>query len=190
MNPMESKKVDDLYTKVAELDQRIAQLENAQSADIPASDPNGNAMIASGGRSMGRLSQPWPLGNSNRASGSDSDILRAWLRHGLPCEQDRDRETLQNRGYNPSANALEFRANLSAGGSGAGAELVPQSFYAEVQNALKNVAPLRGICKLIQSDSGETLRIPINDDTSNTGSNAEHTALAMSFTEIVLGAYT
>ena len=42
MNPMESKKVDDLYTKVAELDQRIAQLENAQSADIPASDPNAN----------------------------------------------------------------------------------------------------------------------------------------------------
>ena len=56
------------------------------------------------------------------------------------------------------------------------------------------MAPLRGICKLIQSDSGETLRIPINDDTSNTGSiiaeNAEHTALDMSFTEIILGAYT
>ena len=193
MNPVESKKVDDLYTKVAELDQRIAQLENAQSADIPASDPNANNMVASGGRSMGRLSQPWPIGNNSR-TGSDSDILRAWLRHGLPCEQDRDRETLQNRGYNPSANALEFRANLSAGGSGAGAELVPQSFYAEVQRAWKNVAPLRGICKLIQSDSGETLRIPINDDTSNTGSiiaeNAEHTALDMSFTEIILSAYT
>ena len=181
--------ITDLYTKVAELDQRIAQLENAQSADIPASDPNGNAMIASGGRSMGRLSQPWPIGNNSR-TGSDSDVLRAWLRSGLPSEQARDRETLQNRGYNPSANALEFRANLSAGGSGAGAELVPQSFYAEVQRAWKNVAPLRGICKLIQSDSGETLRIPINDDTSNTGSNAEHTALDMSFTEIGLGAYT
>ena len=93
MNPMESKKVDDLYTKVAELDQRIAQLENAQSADIPVSDPNANNMVASGGRSMGRLSQPWPIGNNSR-TGSDSDILLTWLRHGLPCEQDRDRETL------------------------------------------------------------------------------------------------
>lgn len=194
MNPVESKKVDDLYLKVAELDQRIAQLENAQSADIPASDPNANNMVASGGRSMGRLSQPWPIGNNSRTTGSDSDILRAWLRHGLPCEQDRDRETLQNRGYNPSANALEFRANLSAGGSGAGAELVPQSFFAEVQRALKNVAPLRGICKIITSDTGETLRIPINDDSSNSGAivaeNAEHTALDMTFTEISLGAYT
>ena len=45
MNPMESKKVDDLYTKVAELDQRIAQLENAQSADIPASDPNATTWL-------------------------------------------------------------------------------------------------------------------------------------------------
>ncbi len=81
---------------------------------------------------------------------------------------------------------------LVAGNYCAGAELVPQSFYAEVQRALKNVAPLRGICKLIQSDSGETLRIPINDDSSNSGAivaeNSEHTALDMSFTEISLGA--
>ena len=186
-------KVDELYQKIAEMDARLSDLENAASGDLPAS-ADGSQIASNGNRSMGRRSQSWPLGSNNRANGSDSDILRAWLRHGLPCEQDRDRETLQNRGYNPSANALEFRANLSAGGSGAGAELVPQSFYAEVQRALKNVAPLRGICKLIQSDSGETLRIPINDDTSNTGSiiaeNAEHTALDMSFTEISLGAYT
>ena len=186
-------KVDELYQKIAEMDARLSDLENAASGDLPAS-ADGSQIASNGNRSMGRRSQSWPLGSNNRANGSDSDILRAWLRHGLPCEQDRDRETLQSRGYNPSANALEFRANLSAGGSGAGAELVPQSFYAEVQNALKNVAPLRGICKLIQSDSGETLRIPINDDTSNTGSiiaeNAEHTALDMSFTEISLGAYT
>jgi len=115
---------------------------------------------------------------------------------GVPqkSQEDRDRETLQNRGYNPSANALEFRANLSTGGSGAGAELVPKSFYSEVQTALKNVAPLRAICKVITSDTGETLRIPVNDDSSNSGviiaENAEHTALDMSFTEISLGAYT
>ena len=186
-------KVDELYQKIAEMDARLSDLENAASGDIPAS-VDGSMIASNGNRSQGRRSQAWPIGNNSRATGSDSDILRAWLRHGLPCEQDRDRETLQNRGYNPSVNALEFRANLSAGGSGAGAELVPKSFFAEVQRALKNVAPLRGICKLIQSDSGETLRIPINDDTSNTGTiiseNAEHTALDMSFTEISLGAYT
>ena len=186
-------KVDELYQKIAEMDARLSDLENAASGDLPAS-VDGSMIASNGNRSQGRRSQAWPIGNNSRATGSDSDILRAWLRHGLPCEQDRDRETLQNRGYNPSVNALEFRANLSAGGSGAGAELVPKSFFAEVQRALKNVAPLRGICKLIQSDSGETLRIPINDDTSNTGTiiseNAEHTALDMSFTEISLGAYT
>ena len=185
-------KVDELYQKIAEMDARLSDLENAASGDLPAS-VDGSMIASNGNRSQGRRSQAWPIGNNSR-TGSDSDVLRAWLRSGLPSEQARDRETLQNRGYNPSANALEFRANLSAGGSGAGAELVPQSFYAEVQNALKNVAPLRGICKLIQSDSGETLRIPINDDTSNTGTiiseNAEHTALDMSFTEISLGAYT
>ena len=194
MSSAESARLDSLYGQVAKLDERIAQLENALSADLPASADG--SMIASnnGNRSMGRRSQSWPLGSTNSRTGSDSEVLRAWLRHGLPCEQDCDREILQHRGYNPSANALEFRANLSTGGSGAGAELVPQSFYAEVQNALKNVAPLRGICKLIQSDTGETLRIPVNDDSSNSGvivaENAEHTALDMSFTEISLGAYT
>ena len=193
MAPADMARVDELYQKIAEMDARLSDLENAASGDLPAS-VDGSMIASNGNRSQGRRSQAWPIGNNSRATGSDSDILRAWLRHGLPCEQDRDRETLQNRGYNPSVNALEFRANLSAGGSGAGAELVPKSFFAEVQRALKNVAPLRGICKLIQSDSGETLRIPINDDTSNTGTiiseNAEHTALDMSFTEISLGAYT
>ena len=193
MAPADMARVDELYQKIAEMDARLSDLENAASGDIPAS-VDGSMIASNGNRSQGRRSQSWPLGSNNRANGSDSDVLRAWLRAGLPSERDSDRETLQNRGYNPSANALEFRANLSAGGSGAGAELVPQSFFAEVQRALKNVAPLRGICKLIQSDTGETLRIPVNDDSSNSGAivaeNAEHTALDMSFTEISLGAYT
>ena len=193
MAPADMARVDELYAKIAAMDARLSDLENAASGDLPAS-ADGSMIASNGSRSQGRRSQAWPVGNSNRATGSDSEVLRAWLRHGLPCEQDRDRETLQNRGFNPSANALEFRANLSTGGSGAGAELVPKSFYAEVTRALKNVAPLRGVCKIIQSDTGETLRIPVNDDSSNSGAivaeNAEHTALDMSFTEISLGAYT
>ena len=193
MAPADVARVDELYAKIAAMDARLSDLENAASGDLPAS-VDGNMIASNGSRSMGRRSQAWPVGNSNRANTSDSEVLRAWLRHGLPSERDSDRETLQNRGYNPSANALEFRANLSTGGSGAGAELVPQSFYAEVQRALKNVAPLRGFCKIITSDTGETLRIPVNDDSSNSGAivaeNAEHTALDMTFTEISLGAYT
>ena len=127
MSPDQMAKVDELYAKITEMDSRLSDLENAARGDLPASADGSIIASNNGSRSMGRRSQSWPIGN-NRASGSDSDILRAWLRHCLPCEQDRDRETLQNRGYNPSANALEFRANLSAGGSGAGAELVPQSF--------------------------------------------------------------
>ena len=194
MSPDQMAKVDELYQKIAEMDARLSDLENAASGDLPASADGSMIASSNGNRSMGRRSQSWPIGSNSRASGSDSEVLRAWLRHGLPCEQDRDIETLQNRGFNPSANALEFRANLSTGASGAGSELVPKSFYSEVQTALKNVAPLRGICKIIQSDTGETLRIPVNDDSSNSGviiaENAEHSALDMSFTEISLGAYT
>ena len=186
MNPTESARLDSLYGQVAKLDERIAMLENAMSADIPAG--------GAGSLTAGRQSKPWPIAGNSTSGSSDSDCLRAWLRNGLPGEQSSDREILENRGYNGNSHALEFRANLSTGGSGAGAEIVPTGFYAEVQRALKAVAPIRELAKIIASDTGENLRIPINDDTSNTGAivaeNVEHTALDMSFTEISLGAYT
>jgi len=70
---------DELYTKIAEMDARLSDLENAASGDLPAS-VDGNQIASNGSRSLGRRSQAWPIGNNSRTTGSDSDILRAWLR--------------------------------------------------------------------------------------------------------------
>lgn len=186
LNPDEQASWDELTQKVAEIDSRLIEIEREMSYD-PTNDIQQNALRAS----MGRRSAP--MSGSFRSGPSDGDLLRSWLRMGTPGEKAEDSNILARRGYALGAKALEFRAQTK-GTASAGGYTVPVGFLAEVQRAMIAMAPIRKIARIISTDTGESLKIPTNDDLSNVGAivseAAEHTEVAMTFGEISLGAYT
>ena len=172
---------DSLVNQVAEIDKRLTEVE-AQIAD-PGNQP---AARAGGMRGLAGFE------NSTR-SGNDSALIRSWLRIGMPSETSEDGGVLMARGYQPGAVALEFRAQ-SKGTSSAGGYTVPTGFVGYVETAMKAAAPIRQIARVMVTDTGETLKIPVNDDTSNTGAiiseNTEHTEQDLTFSEIQVGSFT
>jgi HK97 family phage major capsid protein len=123
---------------------------------------------------------------------NDSQILRSWLRVGSPIESDDDRTILARAGFS-SNNQAEFRAQTSA--AGLGAEIIPTGFFAEVSRTLKAYSRFRDISKVLTTDSGQPLRLPKNDDTSNTGviispEVTDHTTQDLAFTEVTMNAFT
>ncbi len=186
LNPDEQASWDELTQKVAEIDSRLIEIEREMSSD-PTMDLQQNSLRAS----MGRRSAP--MSGNFRTGPSDGDLLRSWLRMGTPGEKAEDSNTLARRGYALGAKALEFRAQTK-GTASAGGYTIPSGFLAEVQRAMIAMAPIRKLARIISTDTGETLKIPTNDDLSNVGAivseAAEHTEVAMTFGEISLGAYT
>jgi HK97 family phage major capsid protein len=183
LTPEEQAQMDALAAQVADIDARVMALEEAAGA-APAPEA-----VRAGSNRMTR-DIPMEHRAMNNAP-SDSDILRAWARAGTPAERSDDREKLAKRGFSPNAAALEFRAQSKTGSEGG--YTVPQGFLAEVSRTLKAVAPIRNLARVITTGSGETLKIPACDDTSNTGAivaeNVAHAEQDLAFTEISLGAY-
>ena len=189
LTPDEQAAWDSLVAQVEQIDQRLNDLEQAMADDIQ-SEANSISRLELLRRSNSnrQISRAW-IGNSSAVA--DGEVLRSWLRIGTPAEADADRELLVRAGHGVG-NSLEFRA-LSKG-AGVGAEIVPQSFYDVVNEAMKAYSPVRQLAQIISTTSGEDLRVPSVDDTSNTGAIiAEGTADTeqdVAFTEIVLKSYT
>lgn len=186
---------DALVAQIEDIDSRLTALENAMADDITSETPQANSLYGPSRLEMLRRSSS-SRGRSGSWSGystavADGDVLRSWLRIGTPEEADADRELLTRSGHG-IGNRLEFRA-LSKG-SGVGAEIVPQSFYDVVNQAMKAYSPVRQLAQIISTESGEDLRVPSVDDTTNTGAIiAEGSADSeqdVAFTEIVLKSYT
>lgn len=172
---------DQLVARVEAIDQRVQAIEDELSASAPSD--------LGPARSMGRRTMP-AFGSPGNPS--DSDLLRSWLRIGTPLEVPEDAAILTRRGFNPTAQALEIRAQ-SKGTNSAGGFTVPQGFLAEVSKTLQQIAPVRTVARVISTTSGETLRIPTNSDVSNLGEivseNTANNEQDLTFSEVQLGAF-
>lgn len=180
LTPDEQAQWDDLMARVEDIDQRLTALEDEQ-----ATEPVEPARSTGSGRRT-------PHGFPARQHDDDSALLRSWLRIGSPLEQPGDAGLLTRRGFSASATALELRAQakspLSAGGYS-----VPTGFLEEVSKALRLVAPVRSLARVISTASGEVLRLPVNDDTANlgeiVGEGLQNQEQDLAFSEVQLGAY-
>jgi HK97 family phage major capsid protein len=187
LNPDEQASWDELTGKVAEIDERLIEVERELAGQAPGMDqqPQQNSLSRI---SMGRRSSPLSLKDGNQ----DSDFLRSWLRMGTPLERSEDSQAVARRGFSPGAQSVELRA-MSKGTSSAGGATVPTGFLAEISKTLKLMAPVRSLARVINTESGESLRLPKNNDTGNIGEiigeNVEQNEQDLAFSEIILGAY-
>lgn len=187
LTPEEQAAWDELTAKVAAIDDRLIEVERELSGQSPSMDqqPQQNSLTR---LSMGRRSSPLGLRDGNQ----DSDFLRSWLRIGTPLERSEDSQVVARRGFSPGAQSVELRA-MSKGTSSAGGYTVPTGFLAEISKTLKLMAPVRSLARVINTDSGESLRLPKNNDTGNIGEiigeGVEQNEQDLAFSEIILGAY-
>lgn len=184
LTPEEQDQWDALTKRVEEIDARVQAIEDelAMTADSAQADAPAPA------RSLGRRTFPGFGGNGP----DDSALLRSWLRIGTPLEKPEDGAVLARRGFNSNAAALEIRAQ-SKGTNSAGGFTVPQGFINEVSRTLQQIAPVRSVARVISTNSGETLRIPTNNDVSNLGEivseNTANSEQDLAFSEVQLGAF-
>jgi len=88
----------------------------------------------------------------------------------------------------------ESRAGLDVGTSGAGQETIPEGFFAELDRKMLMYSPVRNICRVVGTASGNALPWPKVDDTGNTGELlAEATTIGTSvdptFSAVTMNAY-
>ena len=87
---------------------------------------------------------------------------------------------------------IEEQRVLSKASAGAGANLVPTSFYNQIINILRFTGPINQLASTITTDSGETLQIPAVSShgvATWTAENAAYTASDEVFGQISLGAF-
>lgn len=87
---------------------------------------------------------------------------------------------------------IEEHRVLSKASAGAGANLVPTSFYNQIINILRFTGPIQELANTITTDSGETLQIPsvsAHGVATWTAENAAYTASDETFGQVSLGAF-
>ena len=107
-----------------------------------------------------------------------AEYRSAWF-HFLTTKRDADLD-------------IEEQRVLSKASAGAGANLVPTSFYNEIINILRFTGPIQQLASVMTTDSGETLQIPAvsaHGVATWTAENAAYTASDETFGQISLGAF-
>lgn len=97
-------------------------------------------------------------------------------------------------GGQPTLRSIQSRAGLDVATSGAGLETIPEGFFAELDRKMLMYSPVRNICRVVSTASGNALPWPKVDDTGNTGALlAEATTIGTSvdptFSAVTLNAY-
>ncbi len=92
----------------------------------------------------------------------------------VPYEQTEQRRAAHSkafRNYLATGNAAELRtyAPMGVGSSGAGQEYVPQSFFSQLESALKTFGGVREVATVLPTSTGNDLILPTSNDTSNAG---------------------
>lgn len=129
-----------------------------------------------------------PDGERDNGAGDQyRTAFNKFLRSGLQDLEPEERQLLQ-------ANFQQERAQGTATG-GAGGYTVPEGFWAKVTETMKHFGGINGeIAEQINTDSGNDLPWPTNDDTASTGAilaeNSQITEGAVTFGQKTLGAYT
>lgn len=210
MTPEEVAKFDELIARVDDLDARIVVLETTEAEDAPmttepamdmSSRPVGDLRNEFNKRIQTRKVNPAPgfvRDYNDRQSIRDSAMaFRGWC---MGKEATNEQRAAAHRaGLNLdgpifiNTNPTEEQRAQSTSGS-AGGYMIPQGFLAELEKKRLAFNPLRGVARVIRTDSGNTMPMPTVDDTSNTGALvAENTATsATDFTlgQVSFGAYS
>ena len=143
-----------------------------------------------------QLETPYIVKDLNdKSANRDRDMaLRGWLLGNEATDAHRSaaqRAGLDLRSTSLRINRNEVRAQSTS--SSAGGYTIPQGFLAELEKKLAFFNPLRGVARIITTDSGNALPIPTVDDTSNTGAigseNTAPSATDITFSSVTLNAY-
>lgn len=114
----------------------------------------------------------------------ETAAFNAYLRGGMRALTDEQRAVASKR----------FQAAQSTGTNTAGGYLVPQGFYATLESAMKAYGGMLETGFVFQTDSGNSLPIPTDNDTSNSGAilteNTQVSGQDVTFGSVTLGAYT
>ena len=209
LTPAEAAEFDALAAQVDSIDKRLAGVETYVGYDSSVEDPAESppidpTMAGTAGRGLAlmhsrRKTMPGAIGNSligtygQRHRPGDSDSLRAWLRCGTPLERSEDRGILHQAGHSANSQALEFRG-LATSPDSAGGFTLGTSVYNQVSQTLKNYSPVRSLAQILNTSTGEPLRVPRCDDTSNSGvivsENSAHAEQDAVFSTVTMGAFT
>lgn len=108
----------------------------------------------------------------------------AYLRGGMRALTDEQRQIAQSR----------YQAAQSVGTNTAGGYTVPQGFYGQIESALKAYGGMLDVSFVFQTDTGNTLPIPTDNDTANAGAilaeNVQVSTQDVTFGAVNLGAFT
>jgi HK97 family phage major capsid protein len=138
----------------------------------------------------GRAQEDTGIGAEEQA-----EIFRSWIRHGIDgVEPDRRSLLIRGSGTAYDFHAPQLRAAQSELTNNLGGYVVPQGFFAEVQEALKFY---EGVMEagptVINTSMGNDLPIPTSDDTNNEGQilaeSSPETTLAIPFDQVTMKAY-
>lgn len=121
--------------------------------------------------------------------------FNSWCRVGSTLQPTREGlEFAERAGFAPGCPMLNFdMRSMGVGETTKGAKAVPQGFLPTLEIARKAYGSVRNVARIISTDSGEDLRLPTTDDTSNEGrilpefSQAEDQDITIS--EMVLGSF-
>lgn len=111
----------------------------------------------------------------------DTNIYNKWLRQGVENLTAEERTILNTR--------KEIRAQ-SVGTASAGGYTVPEGFSGYIIEKMKFISELLNWADIINTDSGNLIPFPINDDTANTGELiGENADLSSSSADLVFSVY-
>lgn len=180
LTPEEQDAWDAMTAKIEDIDARLAILEDEMAAVRPPIDP-----------ATPRSRRSLPLNPARISDTRGEKALRAWARLGTSLEQPEDRNLVASAGM-PLGGAIELRAQSKGNNSEGGYTLVP-SIQRSVNRALLAFCPVLELANVINTSSGEDLRIPTSDDTSNNGAiiseNSADSEQDLTFTEVLMKAY-
>ena len=116
----------------------------------------------------------------------ETEAFQAYLRHGMNGLTEDQRAIALPR----------FQAAQSTGSNTGGGYTVPQGFYDELEDAEKAYGGMMdpGVSFIFDTDSGNPLPIPTDNDTTNSGAilteNTQASTQDVTFGAVTLGAYT
>lgn len=112
----------------------------------------------------------------------DAGVFNKWLRQGYDNLDQEERKILAER--------REVRAQ-SIGTPSAGGYTVPEGFSGYIIEKMKFISELLNWAQILETETGNSIPFPINDDTSNTGELiGENADISSSSADLVFSVYT
>lgn len=113
----------------------------------------------------------------------DADVFNVWMRHGFDGLTMEQRGVLQRMRVKPEGRAQSTTTT-------AGGYTVPEGFGGRIIEKMKFISQLLNWANILETETGNLMPFPINDDTSNTGELiGENQDLSSSSADLVFSVY-